>query len=87
MRKVDIVREMIRVLGTREAANHAVNTVLNEIKAALRRKERVTINNFGVFRVSDRPARQGRNPVTGAAVAVPARSHVRFKPSRSILKG
>ena len=37
---------------------------------ALRRGDRVELRGFGVFSAKIREARQGRNPKTGAAVAV-----------------
>jgi integration host factor subunit beta len=47
-----------------------VNVVLDEIIGALKRDERVELRGFGVFSVKHRPAHTGRNPRTGAYVAV-----------------
>ncbi len=47
-----------------------VSTVLDEIAAALAGGDRVELRGFGAFSVKVRPARQGRNPRTGEAVAV-----------------
>ncbi|HEX5280688.1 MAG TPA: integration host factor subunit beta [Micropepsaceae bacterium] len=47
-----------------------VSTVLDEISSALASGDRVELRGFGAFSVKVRPARQGRNPRTGAAVAV-----------------
>ena len=47
-----------------------VNAILGTIEAALCRGDRVELRGFGAFSVKVRPARQGRNPRTGAAVAV-----------------
>jgi integration host factor subunit beta len=47
-----------------------VSTVLDEISGALAAGDRVELRGFGAFSVKVRPARQGRNPRTGAAVAV-----------------
>jgi len=54
-----------------------VNTVLEEIAGALEAGDRVELRGFGAFSVRNRPARQGRNPRTGAAVAVKEK-HVPF---------
>ena len=43
-----------------------VNAILNEITAALARGDRVELRGFGAFSVKKRPAREGRNPRTGA---------------------
>ena len=47
-----------------------VSTVLDEISGALAQGDRVELRGFGAFSVKVRPARQGRNPRTGAAVSV-----------------
>ncbi|MDP7540545.1 MAG: HU family DNA-binding protein, partial [Alphaproteobacteria bacterium] len=48
-----------------------VSTVFGEISDALARGDRVELRGFGAFSVKARAARVGRNPRTGAAVAVP----------------
>jgi integration host factor subunit beta len=47
-----------------------VNAILDEITGALVRGDRVELRGFGAFSVKKRDARQGRNPRTGAPVAV-----------------
>ena len=47
-----------------------VNAILGEIIAAMARGDRVELRGFGAFSVKQRPARTGRNPRTGAHVAV-----------------
>ena len=43
--------------------------------------ETVTISGFGRFRVREKRAREGRNPKTGEAAAIPARRVVSFRSS------
>lgn len=47
-----------------------VTTVLEGIAKALAEGDRVELRGFGAFSVKVRPARQGRNPRTGAPVSV-----------------
>ena len=47
-----------------------VNAILDEISFAMARGDRVELRGFGAFSVKERPARLGRNPRTGAHVAV-----------------
>jgi integration host factor subunit beta len=61
-----------------------VNTVLNEIIAALARGDRVELRGFGAFSVKDRQARIGRNPRTGADVSVNRKSVPFFKTGKEI---
>ncbi len=49
---------------------HIVNAILEEIVAALARRDRVELRGFGAFSVKNRPARIGRNPRTGEQVVV-----------------
>lgn len=57
----------------------AVEITLAFLKAALASGQRIEIRDFGAFTTRRIPARQGRNPKTGAAVAVPAKKAIHFK--------
>ena len=56
-----------------------VNTIFEEITDAMARGERVELRGFGAFSVKKRDARVGRNPRTGEAVDVDAKSVPFFK--------
>ena len=56
-----------------------VNTVFDEIIDALAKGERVELRGFGAFSVKAREARMGRNPRTGASVAVEEKKVPFFK--------
>ncbi len=62
-----------------------VNTVLDSIAGALIDGGRVELRNFGTFYVKVRDARVGRNPRTGEAVKVPAKSAVAFRAGKDML--
>lgn len=57
-----------------------IQAVLDGIIEVLATEGRIELRNFGVFEVHKRKARQGRNPRTGEAVAVPEKMAVSFKP-------
>jgi len=61
-----------------------VNAILGEIVAALARGDRVELRGFGAFSVKHRPARTGRNPRTGAHVAVEQKSVPFFKTGKEM---
>jgi integration host factor subunit beta len=61
-----------------------VATVFDQITAALARGQRVELRGFGAFTVRSRPARIGRNPRTGEAVPVAAKSVPFFQPGRAL---
>ena len=87
MNRLDIIKEVAKVLTTKSEAAQAVQTTFSVMRSALRNGEKVVISNFGTFRVKTRNARQGRNPKTGATVSVPARRGVRFKASKNVGMG
>lgn len=61
-----------------------VGTVFDEITAALARGDRVELRGFGAFTVKRRDARTGRNPRTGAAVAVEEKAVPFFKAGKEL---
>jgi integration host factor subunit beta len=62
---------------TQRDVERVVAVILDRMTEALERGGRVELRGFGAFSVRSRPARSGRNPRTGAAVAVKAK-HVPF---------
>ena len=53
---------------SKKDAGDAVDAVLNTIEDALKRGSEVTFSGFGKFTVSQRSAREGRNPATGEKI-------------------
>ncbi len=68
-----------------QAAN-AIETMVDSVTAALKKGERVTIVGFGTFCVSQRKARNGRNPQTGALIKIAARKVAKFTPGIELRK-
>jgi integration host factor subunit beta len=56
-----------------------VDAIFDEIATSLGRGERIELRGFGAFSVKVREARAGRNPKTGALVAVPKKAAPHFK--------
>lgn len=48
----------------------------------LRKGQKVQLTGFGTFQVKARPARTGRNPRTGEAIAIAAANVPAFKPGQ-----
>ena len=51
---------------------------------ALEQGDRIELRGFGVFTVKPRKTGIGRNPRTGAEVAIPPGKAVRFKPGKEL---
>jgi nucleoid DNA-binding protein len=48
----------------------------------LRKGEKINITGFGIFKVADRKAREGRNPRTGETIQIKASKKLRFTASK-----
>ncbi|MBR4435450.1 MAG: HU family DNA-binding protein [Clostridia bacterium] len=69
---------------SRRDADVAVNTLFDTIVDELRKGEKVQIVGFGCFDVRERPARKGRNPMTGESINIAATRSVAFKPGKAL---
>jgi len=65
-------------------AERIVNTIFEDIVAALKGGDKVNISGFGTFQVSNRKARTGRNPKTGEAIQISASRSAKFKAGKSL---
>ena len=63
-----------------------IDIILNEIKRALRRGDRVELRGFGVFSTNIQKARISRNPKTGEKVNTPSKKTINFKMSKDLFK-
>lgn len=69
---------------TKADAATAVDAVLAAVTGALQAGDEVRLPGFGVFSVSHRAASTGRNPSTGAEVAIPARNVPKFSAGKGL---
>ena len=60
--------------------------ILEEIKRALKRGDRVELRGFGVFSAKTQKARISRNPKTGEKVNTPEKKTINFKMSKDLFK-
>ena len=84
MTKADLVEQVADAIGpgiTRKDCALVVDGFLNAVKQALAQGHGIEIRGFGTFKARQRKARMARNPRTGEAVSVPARTSPVFKPS------
>ena len=63
-----------------------VSIVLNEIKQALKRGDRVELRGFGMFATNIQKARISRNPKTGEKVNTPEKKTIHFKMAKEMFK-
>ena len=79
MNKTELIDAVANAAGTSKADTERVlNSLLGAIESTVRGGEKVTIPGFGTFSVSDRKARTGRNPQTGASIKIAASKAPKF---------
>ncbi len=69
---------------TKTAAKTIVDGVLKAIADAAVAGEEFNFPGFGKFKTKESPAREGRNPSTGAAVQIAASKKVSFQPAKAL---
>ena len=62
------------------------NIILNEIKQALKKGDRVQLRGFGIFSTNIQKERISRNPKTGEKVNTPQKKTIHFKMSKDLFK-
>lgn len=83
--KADLVDKIADLTGlpkTRVAMVY--DHVFESIGESLKDGDKVSVPNFGTFQVSERPAREGRNPATGKKIKIKASKSVKFKVSKTL---
>ncbi len=72
-------------LNKRDAAS-AVDAFLETVEDALKRGSEVSFSGFGKFSVSQRSAREGRNPATGERIQIAASRVPKFSAGAALKK-
>jgi len=80
MNKAELIDKIAKDSGvTKVQANDALDAFNNAVVSSLKKGDKVTLVGFGTFSVSERSARNGRNPQTGEVIKIKARKVPRFK--------
>jgi DNA-binding protein HU-beta len=67
-------------------AREAVDTVIETVSDELAGGGEVSLAGFGKFSVSNRSAREGRNPSTGETIQIPASKAAKFSSASALKK-
>jgi DNA-binding protein HU-beta len=85
MNKTDLINAIASKSGlTKAASEKALNALIDSIKGAMKKGDRVGLVGFGSWSVVQRAARKGKNPQTGAVINIPAKKVVKFKPGAEL---
>lgn len=84
MNKADLISKVTDIVDTQKQAKEVVDTIVGAISDALAKDDTVQIAGFGTFKVSQRKARTGRNPQTGAPIQIPASKVPKFSAAKAL---
>jgi DNA-binding protein HU-beta len=85
MNKSDLVAVLSESKEITDAqAEAVVNSIVSNITDTIAKGGVVAISGFGVFLVSNRSARKGRNPATGETIDIPSKKVPKFKPYKEL---
>ena len=85
MNKAELVAAMADKAGlSKKDAEKALKAFTDVVAEELAKGEKIQLVGFGTFEVAERPAREGRNPQTGATMKIAASKAPKFKAGKAL---
>ena len=85
MKKFEMIEDLATKTGlTKNECEKVFNATFEIFKDELAKGEKVSVAGFGIFKITARAARDGRNPLTGEKIKIKASKSVNFKLSTAI---
>lgn len=85
MNKTELVAAVAEQAGiSKKDAEAAVKAFTDVIAEAMKAGDKVQLVGFGTFEVSERAAREGRNPRTGETMTIEASKTPKFKAGKAL---
>ncbi|MCI5649279.1 MAG: HU family DNA-binding protein [Fusicatenibacter sp.] len=85
MNKTELVAAMAEQTNlSRKDAEAALKAFIDVVSEELKKGEKVQLVGFGTFEVSERAAREGRNPQTGETMEIKASRTPKFKAGKAL---
>ena len=69
---------------SKKDADKALKAFVDVVAEELKKGEKIQLVGFGTFEVSERAAREGRNPPTGATMKIAASKTPKFKAGKAL---
>jgi DNA-binding protein HU-beta len=80
MNKTELINQIAESASiTKKEAGEALQSFVMAITDTLEKGDKLQLVGFGTFSVTQRSAREGRNPQTGKSIKIPAKKVVKFK--------
>ena len=85
MNKMELVSAMADKTGlSKKDAEAALKAFTDVVAEELKKGEKIQLVGFGTFEVSERAAREGRNPLTGETMQIAASKSPKFKAGKAL---
>ena len=85
MNKTELVAAMAEKTElTKKDAESALKAFTDVVAEELKKGEKIQLVGFGTFEVSERAAREGRNPQTGETMKIAASKAPKFKAGKAL---
>ena len=85
MNKTELVAAIAEAAElSKKDAEKALKAFTDVVADELKKGEKVQLVGFGTFEVSERAAREGRNPQTGATMKIAASKAPKFKAGKAL---
>ena len=85
MNKTELVAAMAEAAEiSKKDAEKALKAFTDVVADELKKGEKVQLVGFGTFEVSERAAREGRNPQTGETMTISASKSPKFKAGKAL---
>ncbi len=85
MNKTELVAAMAEQTNlSKKDAEAALKVFIDVVSEELKKGEKVQLVGFGTFEVSERAAREGRNPQTGETMEIKASKTPKFKAGKAL---
>ena len=85
MNRTELVAAMAeKTQLSKKDAEAALKAFVDVVSEAMKKGEKVQLVGFGTFEVSERAAREGRNPQTGETMTISASKSPKFKAGKAL---
>ena len=85
MNKTELVAAMAEQTNlSKKDAEASLKAFIDVVSEELKKGEKVQLVGFGTFEVSERAAREGRNPQTGETMEIKASKTPKFKAGKAL---
>ena len=85
MTQTAIVSTLAETTGMKKSEVKSVMDAMTELATSeVRKNGEFTVPGFGKLKKTNRKAREGRNPATGAVIKIPAKTTVKFSVGKAM---